>query len=99
MKIAVITLTVLLNVLPPLVCILSFFPSQETPVEAVVKVAQVSSMFGYIQVRRVSTILYFAYYYQCNSFMVDAHKESPNPAVVATADVGVGMPVHLCVYS
>ena len=85
--------------LPPIVYILPFFPSQETPVEAVVKVAQVSSMLGYIQVRRVSTILYFAYYYQCNSFMDDAHKESSNPAVVATAEVGVGIPVHLCVYS
>ena len=30
--------------LPPVVCILPFFPSQETPVEAVVKLAQVRSM-------------------------------------------------------
>ena len=40
----------LFNVLPPIVYILPFFPSQETPVETVVKVVQVSSMLGYMQV-------------------------------------------------
>ena len=75
---------------PPVVSTLPFCSSQETPVEAVARVAQVNSMFVYmqvVQVRRVSTILYFAYYFQCNSFMDGTRKENPILTISLTTEV------------
>ena len=74
-------------------CILPFYSSQETLVEAVARVAHVSSMFGNMQVPVVIQYSVLCVCYQCyNSYMDDVYKENLFKPFMTIAEVQVGIP-------